>query len=257
LQIDKFARKSHNATIEHQIPRETAMPALRDPRREAFAQARARGALLIDAYESAGFVRHRGHPSRLALKDEVAERIAELRATQSDLNDVSPAGLLASLRRIIKAGESSENPALVNAARLAIVDASRIQAELTRHQAHEREHLDWVFNDLRAREAAEAAARAAAERPSPPREAPLSAPPAPHGLPAAAPPAPRGLPASAPRAHHNLLASATASPLALPGVLALRPPPSRPPLSGLPGALGSAPLPRSIFQRPSQAARSA
>ena len=145
---------------------------------------------------------------------------------------LSPAGLLASLRRIIKAGETSENPALVNAARLAIVDASRIQAELARHQAHEREHLDWVFNDLQAKEAAEATARAAAERPSPPREAPLSAPPAPHGR-----------PASAPRAPHNLLASAAASPLALPGVLA--------------PALGAAPLPRSIFQRPSQAARSA
>jgi phage terminase small subunit len=56
------------------------MPALRDPRHEAFAQARAKGALLIDAYESAGFVRHRGHPSRLALKLDVAHRIAELRA---------------------------------------------------------------------------------------------------------------------------------------------------------------------------------
>ena len=183
------------------------MPALRDPRHEAFAQARAKGALLIDACESAGFVRHRGHPSRLALKDEVAERIAELRASQTEAEDVSLAGLLASLRRIIKAGEGSENPTLVNAARLAIVDASRIQAELARHQAHEREHLDWVFNDLRAREAAEAAARAAAERPSPPREAPASAPPA-----------PRGLPVSTPRAPHKLLDSAARSPLVLPGL---------------------------------------
>jgi hypothetical protein len=205
------------------------MPALHDPRHEAFAQARARGALLIDAYESAGFVRHRGHPSRLALKPDVAERIAELRFMQSDLDDVSPAGLLASVRQIIKAGENSENPALVNAARLAIVDASRIQAELASRQAHEREHLDRVFNDLRAREAAETAAEPAAARPSPPREAPASAPPAPHGL-----------PASAPRAPLKLLASATASPLALPGP-----------------ALGSASLPRSIFRRPSQAARSA
>ena len=91
------------------------MPTLQDPRHEAFAQARAKGALLIDAYESAGFVRHRGHPSRLALKDEVADRIAELRASQTEAEDVSPGGLLASLRRIIKAGENSENPALVNA----------------------------------------------------------------------------------------------------------------------------------------------
>jgi len=207
------------------------MPALRDPRHEAFAQARAKGALLIDAYEGAGFVRHRGHPSRLALKDNVAERIAELRVMQTDIEDTSPLGLLASLRRIIKAGENSENPALVNAARLAIVDASRIQAELARHQAHEREHLDWVFNNLQAREAAEAAAERAAERPSPPCEAP-----------AAAPPAPRRLPESAPRAPHSLLASAARSPLALPGIPVgtIRPPPSRPPPLRRPGAISAA-----------------
>jgi hypothetical protein len=194
------------------------MPALRDPRHEAFAQARAKGALLIDAYESAGFVRHRGHPSRLALKHDVAWRIAELRASQTEIEDTTPRGLVASLRRIIKAGESSENPALVNAARLAIVDASRIQAQLARLQAADRANIDKDFKAFAASEAAVAAPERAAERPSPPREAPLSAPPAPHGLPAAAPSAPRGLPASAPRAPHNLLASAAVTPLALPGL---------------------------------------
>ena len=39
---------------------------------------------------------------------------------------MSPVGLLASLRRIIKAGESSENPTPVNAARLAMVYGSRL-----------------------------------------------------------------------------------------------------------------------------------
>jgi hypothetical protein len=68
------------------------MPTLQVPRYEAFAQARAKGALLIDAYESAGFERHRGHPSRLALSDNVAERIAELRAMQTDIEDTSPPG---------------------------------------------------------------------------------------------------------------------------------------------------------------------
>src|SRR5271165_5555943 len=188
------------------------MPALENPRHEAFAQARAGGALLIDAYESAGFVRHRGHPSRLALKDAVANRIAELRFMQSDMEDVSPAGLLASLRRIIKAGETSENPALVNAARLAIVDASRIQAELARQQAADRANIDKDFKVFAAIEAAAAAPEREAERPSPPREAPVSAPPAPRGLPSSAPSAPRGLPAIAPRAPHNLLASAARSP---------------------------------------------
>jgi hypothetical protein len=198
------------------------MPALRDPRHEAFAQARAKGALLIDAYESAGFVRHRGHPSRLALKDNVAERIAELRALQTDVEDTSPLGLLASLRRIIKAGEESENPTLVNAARLAIVDASRLQAELARQQAAEQRQLDKVFNDFAARGVGDAAPHGETERPSPPREAPASAPPA-----------PRGLPGIAPRAPHKLLASAAAAPLALPGLstaTARRPPSPPPPL---------------------------
>jgi hypothetical protein len=194
------------------------MPALLDPRHEAFAQARAKGALLIDAYESAGFVRHRGHPSRLALRREVADRIAVLRFSQTESDDVSPQGLLASLRRIIKAGENSKNPALVNAARLAIVDASRIQAELARQQAVDRENIDKDYKVLVESDNVAAAAEPAAERPSPPREAPLSAPPAPTGLRAAAPSAPRGLPASAPRAPHNLLASAAVTPLALPGL---------------------------------------
>jgi hypothetical protein len=118
------------------------MPALQNRRYGAFAQtrakARAKGALLIDAYESAGFVRHRGHPSRLAGKAEVADRIAELRTSQTEAEDITPQGLLASLRRIIKAGETSDNQTLVNAARLAIVDAARLQAELARQQANDR-----------------------------------------------------------------------------------------------------------------------
>jgi hypothetical protein len=191
------------------------MPALPDPRHEAFAQARARGALLIDAYEGAGFVRHRGHPSRLALKTEVAERIAELRAARTEAEDVNPLGLLASLRRIIKAGENSENPTLVNAARLAIVDASRLQAELARRQDADRWRIDKDFKEFSEREAAEAAAQARNQRPSPPREAPVSALPA-----------PRRLPEVAPRAPASLLASAAASPLALPGLAGVTPRPS-------------------------------
>ncbi len=176
------------------------MPTLENPRYEAFAQAHAKSALLIDAYESAGFVRHRGQPSLLALQDEVAERIAEFRALQTDKENVSPFGLLASLQRIIKAGEVSENPTLVNAAPVAILDAPRLQVELASHCEYERKHLNKVFNDLVAEEKT-------VERPSPPPEAP-----------AAAPPPPRQRPSVAPRAPHGLLASAARSPLALPGL---------------------------------------
>ena len=152
----------------------------------------------------------------------MAERIAELRALQTDIEDTSALGLLASLRRIIKAGEGSENPTLVNAARLAIVDASRLRAELARQQAAEHNQLDKDFNDFLPSGAAHAAPEKATERPSPPRN-----------LPAAAPPAPRGLPGIAPRAPRNLLGSAAISPLVLPGLslatTAIRRPPPRSP----------------------------
>ncbi|MHB8531024.1 MAG: hypothetical protein ACYC8V_16125, partial [Caulobacteraceae bacterium] len=61
------------------------MPILQDPRQEAFARLRAAGATLSDAYEDAGYVPDNGHPSRLAGRKEVAERIAELRAEQADI----------------------------------------------------------------------------------------------------------------------------------------------------------------------------
>jgi hypothetical protein len=117
------------------------MPILENPRHEAFAQARASGALLNDAYERAGFVLHKGHPSRLAYKAEVAERIAELRAAQSLSEDNSPIALLAALGRIIKAGEGSEDPAMVSVARLAIVDAARLRLELEPARAADQARL--------------------------------------------------------------------------------------------------------------------
>ncbi len=73
------------------------MPTLESPAYEAFAQARAKGALLIDAYDSAVFVRHRGHPRCLALKDEVVEWIADLRVLKTNMEDLNPMGLLAIL----------------------------------------------------------------------------------------------------------------------------------------------------------------
>ena len=63
------------------------MSILQNHRHEAFAQARAAGARLDDAYEDAGFAPGRGHACRLAHTPEVAERIAELRADKARLGD--------------------------------------------------------------------------------------------------------------------------------------------------------------------------
>ena len=126
------------------------MPTLNNRRYEAFAQARARGALLNDAYEGAGFVLHKGHPSRLAYRAEVAERIAELRALRTEVDSHNPLALLAALKRIIKAGEGSENPVLLREARLAIVDAARLHADLAVEQARDQMKLESDFKSFRA-----------------------------------------------------------------------------------------------------------
>jgi hypothetical protein len=122
------------------------MPTLGNPRHEAFAQARARGAFLNDAYESAGFVLHKGHPSRLAYRTEVAERIAELGASQTLSEDNSPVALLAALTRIIRAGEGSEDAAVVREARLAIVNAARLRHELEPARSVDRAKLAKDFS---------------------------------------------------------------------------------------------------------------
>ncbi|HLZ85499.1 MAG TPA: hypothetical protein VKQ54_18195 [Caulobacteraceae bacterium] len=178
------------------------MPALENPRHETFAQARANGALLNDAYGSAGFVLHRGHPSRLANRAEVAERIAELRALRTEAEAHTPLALLASLRRIVRAGEGSENPALVREARLAIVEAARLQVELARLQGPNERKLDRDFNGFAASGVADRLPEGATEPSAAPRGAPTAAPPEPRRSPASAPPAPRLLPsgsATAPR----------------------------------------------------------
>lgn len=54
------------------------MPILRNPRREAFAQARVQGMTLEEAYVAAGHAPSRGNAGRMARKPEVIERINEL-----------------------------------------------------------------------------------------------------------------------------------------------------------------------------------
>ena len=114
------------------------MPILQNLRHEAFAQARARGALLDDAYEDAGFAPDNGHASRLAKRPEVAERIAELRAELAEAGDVSVRGMIAALVRIAKAAEALSTPAGVKEARLTMLEAFRLSDNLSTARAYER-----------------------------------------------------------------------------------------------------------------------
>lgn len=117
------------------------MAILQNSRYEAFAQARASGALLEDAYEDAGFAPDRGHASRLAAREEVAARIAEIKAELADLDGASTRNVIAALLRAAEGGRALEGPAALKEVRLALLDAQRLHAEMVvRRQA---DRMGW------------------------------------------------------------------------------------------------------------------
>ena len=120
------------------------MPYLQNPRHEAFAQARAKGARLEDAYEDAGFTPGHGHSSRLALQPLVAERIAELRALNVALTNANPALTIASLLHLADLAPGFGGAASVREARLALLDAGRVHAQWERTRELDRKRLHKV-----------------------------------------------------------------------------------------------------------------
>jgi hypothetical protein len=105
------------------------MPALTNPRHEAFAQARARGALLDDAYEIAGFSPGHRHASRLARQPEIAERIGELLASRLDAREVDTRTIIDALLRLAENGQAAVNPAAIHETRLVLRDACQLIGE--------------------------------------------------------------------------------------------------------------------------------
>jgi hypothetical protein len=61
------------------------MPVLENTRWEDYARALARGAVQEDAYEAAGFNKHRGAASRLANNPVIVERVREIKAERAAL----------------------------------------------------------------------------------------------------------------------------------------------------------------------------
>ncbi len=115
------------------------MPRLEHHRHEAFAQARAAGARLEDAYEDAGYAPDRSHASRLAARAEVAERISELRAERAlerGLDVQATANLLVtSAHNLIL----SRDPKLIREARANLAEAVRLRAIFARQRAEDRQ----------------------------------------------------------------------------------------------------------------------
>ncbi len=117
------------------------MPILQNPRQEAFAQARARGALLDDAYEIAGFAPAQRHASRLARQPEVAERIGELLEARTEAGAADARTVIGALLRLADAGPAVANPAAIHETRLVLLDACRLMGEIEKAREHDRRRV--------------------------------------------------------------------------------------------------------------------
>ena len=124
------------------------MPILQNERHEAFAQARARGQSLENAYEDAGFAPGHRHGTRLTLRPDVVERIAEIRNGQDDVRGADVPEVIAALLRLARVGEALQTPAGVKEARLAVLEAFRLHEEIARDREQERRNYDaWDVDD--------------------------------------------------------------------------------------------------------------
>lgn len=117
------------------------MPMLANIRHERFAWARSEGMLLEEAYERAGYVPDRGHASRLAAREDVRERIFELRANQVDVLVAERPRVIDALMALSRESRSLQTAEGAREARLALLDAARLQIDLARDRRRDRNHL--------------------------------------------------------------------------------------------------------------------
>jgi hypothetical protein len=121
------------------------MPKLSNIRHEAFALAAASGAPLQAAYEDAGFQGGLSQAFRLSRRDEVCQRIGELRREQSDLDDARPTSVIIALVRMARVAEELNTAAGVREARLTLLEAQRLH--LTQVERREDVRLTVMDDD--------------------------------------------------------------------------------------------------------------
>ncbi len=137
------------------------MPQLENRRHEWFAQHRAHGHRLEEAYERAGYTPDRGHACRLASRPEVAERINEIRADFTQITADRPR-VIHALMSVGQACRALETPEGLKEARFTYLEAARLQQEILDDMARDR---DIMKREL-ALQARPAPARIAAAEPA-------------------------------------------------------------------------------------------
>lgn len=117
------------------------MPTLQNPQHETFACARAKGVSLQDAFEDAGFPPDRSHACRLAKREDVSARIAELRAGREKAEACEPQMIIDALIRMARDSEALKTPAGHKEARTSLLEADRLRTALTIFKNNERYHI--------------------------------------------------------------------------------------------------------------------
>ncbi len=117
------------------------MPTLTDPRAEAFAQSRARGANLEDAYELAGFAGGQGHASRFARRAKVAARIGEL-IEAGRRQPITGQDIAFELQRMVQNFDEFDTPQRMRETRETLMELRKVQVELERERYVERERVE-------------------------------------------------------------------------------------------------------------------
>lgn len=107
------------------------MARLANPRHEAFAQYLHQGYECVDAYERAGFRRHRQNASRMMARDDIQRRVAELQERAAIQNDVTVDELDRELQEAQKLAHATNQPAAI---------VSAVQARMKLHGMDVQKH---------------------------------------------------------------------------------------------------------------------
>jgi hypothetical protein len=127
------------------------MNRLRNVRHEWFANLRAEGMGLEEAYERAGYAPDRSHACRLASRPDVARRINELRVYVTPMVSARPTYVIRWLLGVAKSGHTLGTPAGLREARFAFVEAARLQAAMEEAMARDRDLIEKQLGHLDAR----------------------------------------------------------------------------------------------------------
>ena len=162
------------------------MPRLLNRRHEIFAQLRAEGMRLEEAYERAGYAPDSSHDCRLASRPDVAARINDIRSHFTDIMTAERPRVIDALMEIGRSSRELRTPSALKEARFAYLEAARLQQQLAEDLARDREAIERLMAETqpgeRAAKVAESESLAGpwSEWEAPPEAEPVAVPVAYH-----------------------------------------------------------------------------